>query len=152
VNDVILDDDDLLKDRLLRSLHRDANGHLAANRQHHENAVDGTHNVAILYVYTHESRIYTLHEHYIYSAEPYSYKGWRLIVNDEIAKLVKASIKDFYGIYGWLTSTVHITPLRTGDMFIKIDSSGARGVRLTFDSRKDKREAHSKTAKAAVRR
>jgi hypothetical protein len=143
----ILDDDDLLKDRLLRSLHRNNDGHLAVQVKHHEKAVTESHNAAVLYIYTRDGRAYTLHEHYVYSFDPRNYKEWNDAVKKEIERIILSKPKDWHGVYGWLTSTIVITPLRTGDLLIKVDKDGARGVRLSFDTRKAKHEAHKEKAK-----
>lgn len=138
----ILDDDGLLLDRLLRSLHRARDGHLAAYARCHESQVEETHNVAVLYVYTLDSGAHMLHEHYIYSHKPCSYSEWHSLVVDECLSLQDA-VDGFYGAYGWLTSHLSFTPLRTGDLFIRIDARGATGVRLSFDTRKSEQDAHS---------
>lgn len=138
----ILDDSELMKDRLLRSLHKARDGHLASSSRQHAEGVLATHNIAILYVYMIEAGAYTLQEHYIFSHEPLSYDDWRRLVFEECKSLHKIADEKFYGVYGWLTSYLPITPLRTGDIFIKIDRQGAKGVRLTFDTRKSNRNAH----------
>jgi hypothetical protein len=150
--EIILDDSVLLADRLLRSLHRNADGHLAAATNRHKDAIDPRHNVAILFVYTFEDEEYTLHEHYVHSSDPQSYKGWHKIALAEVAKVCKFSGKNLHGVYGWCTSLVPITPLRTGDLFIVIDKNGARGVRLAFNTRETKRETlRQKKSKAHTR-
>jgi hypothetical protein len=146
--ETILDDDDLLKDRLLRSLHKNNDGHLSTTSHNHEKAVSAAHNAGVLYIYTREGRAYTLHEHYIYSYDPHTYGEWKEITKKEIQRILKLPPKDWHGVYGWLTSTIAITPLRTGDLLIKVDKDGARGVRLTFDTRKAKHEAHEEKAKS----
>jgi hypothetical protein len=47
-------------------------------------------------------------------------------------------------VYGWMTSFIRITPLRNGDLFIKIDKDGATGVRLAFSPRTVKHETRDK--------
>jgi hypothetical protein len=145
--EAILDDDDLLRDRLLRSLHRNSDGHLATTSHSHEKAISDAHNAAVLYIYTRERNAYTLHEKYIYSHDPHTYKEWQETVFSHIDSLLKNRPKDWHGVYGWLTSTIVITPLRTGDLLIKVDKDGARGVRLSFDTRKAKHETHKEKAK-----
>lgn len=145
--EAILDDDDLLRDRLLRSLHRNKDGHLATTSHNHESTIADSHNATVLYIYTREGNAYTLHEHYVYSHDPHSYKEWKEIVFKEIERILKHPPKDWHGVYGWLTSTIVITPLRTGDLLVKIDKDGARGVRLSFDTRKAKHETHKEKTK-----
>ena len=149
--ELILDDDGLLADRLLRSLHKNTDGHLSSSIRDHKESVLTSHNIAVLYVYTLVDNAYTLHEHYIYSYEPLLYLQWRALVYEECKKLYANPVKDFHGVYGWQTSYLRITPLRNGDLFIKIDKDGVTGVRLTFSSASDKSDAHTKAKKAAPR-
>lgn len=138
--DVVLDDSILLQDRLVRSLHRNNDGHLAGSHRGHE--TDRDHNVAVLYVYTRDpDGLYTLHEHYAYSEKSLNYKEWCKYAHEEARKIAQQySKKDLHGVYGWNTAFIQITPLRTGDLFIKIDEKGAHGVRLSFGSRTSKRQ------------
>jgi hypothetical protein len=138
-DDIVTDDGSLLADRLVRSMHRSDDGHLAINQKAHESSVESRHNVAILYIYTEFDDGVVINEHYVYSHKPNKYKEWAKIANDEAVFLEKHKGKDWLGVYGWQTSHVAITPLRSGDLFIKIDKQGATGVRLTFNSTKDKR-------------
>jgi hypothetical protein len=140
IDNIVVDDSDLLADRLVRSLHRNPDGHLSASQQQHKDSVEITHNVAVLYIYTVDAGEYMLHEHYVYSDEPLSYNAWVDVVNDECLRLTENADKSFVGVHGWTTAHLKITPLRTGDLFIKIDIDGARGVRLTFDSAKTERK------------
>ena len=140
--EAILDDDDLLKDRLLRSLHRNKDGHLAVTSHTHEKSISAAHNAAILYIYTREKNVYTLHEHYIYSHDPHIYKQWKEITAKEIERIMRNKPKDWHGVYGWVTGTIVITPLRTGDLFIRVDKNGAKGVRISFNTRKAKHETY----------
>jgi len=142
-SDAPLDDAMLLQDRVLRSLHRSPDGHLAASRKAHKESVLDTHNVATLYVYTKEDDGYTMHEHYVFSHQPLQYKEWLEVVIKECFQLEANKSEIFYGVYGWLTGHLRITPMRNGDLFIKIDAEGAKGVRLTFDPRKNSRRAHN---------
>lgn len=143
--DVIVDDGALLADRLVRSLHRNKDGHLAVTHRQHENSVDESHNVAVLYIYTgSESDGYEMHEHYVFSHERCNYKAWSQIVKEEIALILSKAKRNFHSIYGWTTAHIKVTPLRTGDLFIKVDKEGARGVRLTFNSRKSNGKAQRK--------
>lgn len=140
--EVVVDDDALLADRLVRSLHRNPDGHLSGDAHDHQFSVEEDHNVAVLYVYTQDKDgLFTMHEHYAYSEKSLKYKEWCTLAHAEARALEAHAKRDFYGVYGWQTSRIQITPLRTGDLFIKIDATGARGVRLTFGSRKTKRAA-----------
>lgn len=140
---IVVDDDVLLSDRLIRSLHRNPDGHLHISYAQHKSAIEKDHNVVILYVYTEDPEGgYTVHEHYVYDdGKSHSYREWNRIAQKEALRLARGADKSFYGVYGWTTGFIQITPLRTGDLFIKIDDQGARGVRLTFDSAKNKRAA-----------
>lgn len=146
IDDIVVDDGALLADRLVRSLHRNEDGHLAGNQKAHELAIEATHNVAILYIYTVLKDEYMLHEHYVYSSESCNYKQWRKIAHDETDKLNANHRDDYIGVYGWATARVKITPLRNGDLFITIDNDGARGVRLSFSPTQAQRKAQSKKA------
>lgn len=146
---LILDDGDLLRDRLLRSLHRNRDGHLAASARRHADQVSPMHNIAVLFVYTTHGAAYSMHEHYIFSHDARPYRDWLRLVYAELDKLQRLDDGTLHGVYGWMTSVMRITPLRTGDLFIKIDSSGATGVRISFSAAKDKRETRSKKTKAA---
>lgn len=151
VSEQVLDDSILLQDRLLRSLHRNRDGHLASTRETHVQSILDEHNIATLYVYTADADSYMLHEHYVFSHDPLSYKEWLKIVVKECFKIEADKSDTYYGVYGWLTSHLKITPMRTGDLFIKIDSEGATGVRLTFDSKTTKRNAYNKANKKTRR-
>lgn len=133
-SETVVDDSALLADRLVRSLHRNPHGHLASGPCAHGNAVDKSHNVAILYVYTHDADgLYSLHEHYVYTDKPLTYKQWHAIVEREATNIMRQKArKTLHGVYGWNTACIQITPLRTGDLFITVDDKGARGVRLAF--------------------
>lgn len=146
---LILDDGDLVRDRLLRSLHRNSDGHLAASPRRHADQVSPLHNVAVLYVYcAHEGDSHSMHEQYIFSHDPRSYRDWWHLVNTECFRLHRAD-QTIIGVYGWMTSTMRITPLRTGDLFIKIDRSGVHGVRITFSAAETQRETHKKKTATA---
>lgn len=144
IEDIVYDDSDLLADRLLRSLHRGKDGHLASAHNVHKAGVADEHNVAVLYCYTFDDGLYTLHHHYVHSETPLTYKKWSDLALSEAKRLHRNSGPNFQGVYGWITSRVQITPLHTGDIFIKIDEEGARGVRLSFSSRKAGNEARKK--------
>lgn len=147
-DDLLLDDDNLLRDRLMRSLHRNKDGHLAAAANRHSKAIENAHNVAVLFCYTRDDDEFTMHEHYLYAPDARGYKQWSKLAVEEAKNLHKYSEENFHGVYGWSTAYVKITPLRNGDLFIKIDVDGARGVRLAFSSRKSKHASRKKkTAK-----
>lgn len=141
IDDIVVDDSELLADRLVRSLHRNPDGHLAGNQQDHKNSIELGHNVAVIYIYTEHEDGYQLHEHYIYSSQPRTYKSWLEAVTEEINRIVDEADQTFYGVYGWATAHIKITPLRNGDLFIKVDNAGARGVRLSFSTKPDQRTA-----------
>jgi hypothetical protein len=148
-SELVLDDGMLLADRIVRSLHRNADGHLSTASNNHKRSIEHSHNVAVLYLYSEEEpEAYVLHEHYVYNPKPANYFSWRRIVHDEVRRVLRTAEVELYGVYGWVTSHVPITPLRNGDLFIKIDEYGARGVRLTFGSTEGKHGAHSKTKTA----
>lgn len=134
VEETVLDDGDLLRDRLLRSLHRNADGHLAEHHKAHKTSIERTHNVAVLFVYTKDDDAFIMHEHYVHSRKPCNYWSWRRIATDEAKRIGREwNAKLFYGVYGWMTATIQITPLRNGDLFLKVDSTGASCVRVAFD-------------------
>jgi len=148
-SDLVQDDDILLQDRLLRSLHRDKNGHLAMDASYkvHEASPKPHHNVVILNCYTCDDGEYSLFNHYVYSGESLNYKEWCKIAKTEAENITRkariARQKNFYGVYGWQTNFVKITPLRTGDLWLKIDEKGPRCVRLAFSPRKASNETHA---------
>jgi hypothetical protein len=150
-SELVQDDDILLQDRLLRSFHRDKHGHLATHRSHkiHEASPQQNHNVIILSCYLCDDGEYSLFNHYVYSSEPLNYREWCKVAETEAVRLTRkarnARQKNFYGVYGWQTNFVKITPLRTGDLWLKIDEKGPRCVRLAFSPRENSNEAHPKT-------
>lgn len=143
-DETIVDDPLLLQDRLMRSLHRNKDGHLAGSKKDHADAVLTTHNIATLYIYTVDSNAYMLYEHYVFSHDPLTYQEWLALVVRECFKIEEAKSSTYYGIYGWLTNYMRITPMRNGDLFIKISDEGAKGVRLAFNTGKNNNEAHKK--------
>lgn len=143
LDDILLDDSDLLQDRLLRSLHKNEHGHLAGGAKEHRDSVSLEHNVAILHIYRIDAdKAYYLEEEYLYSSEPLNYQGWRDVVFEEVDRLTDDPPEGFHGVYGWTTALISITPLRQGDLLIKVDKEGARCVRLAFNSKPDNRTAH----------
>lgn len=147
--DLLLDDDNLLRDRLLRSLHRNKDGHLAVAANRHEQGIEAVHNMAVLFCYTLDDGEYTMHEHYVFAPDTRGYKKWREIAKREAEALHKHSGDNFHGVYGWSTAYVKITPLRNGDLFININADGANGVRLTFGAKADEHETFKKKKRNA---
>jgi hypothetical protein len=141
-DDSVLDDSELLQDRLLRSLHRNIDGHLSGSKKSHFESIDDTHNIATLYVYTFQDDSYMLHTHYVYTHEPLRYKEWLQLVIRECFAIEADKTDVYHGIYGWVTGFLRITPMRNGDLFIKVDADGATGVRLSFNPRTGKQDAH----------
>lgn len=102
----------------------------------------------MLFTYLYEEEFYTLVERHIYSYDSHTYKAWHKIVLREIQHIVDTKPDNWLGVYGWMTTKINVTILRTGDLFIKVDDSGAHGVRLTFSPRENSNEARTKkTAK-----
>lgn len=150
--DTVYDDDVLLADAVLRTLHRNKDGHLAPHQRHKESVL-GDHNVAIFYLYLIDGDAYILGEHYVYAPDAVSYKQWCAVANREVDSIHRQAGSELYGVFGWITGKIEITPLRTGDLFIKISKDGISGVRLSFGARKAKQHARSKkTEKAGVTR
>lgn len=143
-DEAITDDGALLLDRLVRSLHRNADGFLSADEKHPDSGIDEWHNAACLYIYTVDEGSYTLSTYYVFGGfEPHSYEEWRDIAFEAIDELnAQQKSASWHGVYGWSTTTIRVTPIRTGDLFIAIDADGVRGVRITFDSTKAKCETH----------
>lgn len=140
-DEIISDDGALLLDRLVRSLHRNKDGFLSTNEKNPQVSVDEWHNAICLYIYTaDEHGFYTLNTYYVYGGkEPHSYEEWREIAFESTDELKENSDVN---VYGWSTTTIRVTPIRTGDLFICVDVNGVRGVRITFNTRKAKRETY----------
>lgn len=143
-DEVINDDGALLLDRLVRGLYRNKDGFLAPDERNPKHHVDDLHNAVCLYIYAEDvDGFYTLNMYYVYGGrDPHTYDDWRDIAFDAVDELNKQAEEKRYGIYGWSTTTIHVTPIRTGDLFIAIDEKGVRGVRISFDTRKAKRASH----------
>lgn len=144
-DEIISDDGALLLDRLVRSLHRNKDGFLSTDEKNPQKSIDEWHNAICLYIYTvDEDGLYTLNTFYVYGGfEPHSYEEWRDIAAEATDELNEdADSISWHGVYGWSTTTIRMTPIRTGDLFICVDANGVRGVRITFNSRKVKRETH----------
>jgi hypothetical protein len=144
-DEAITDDGALLLDRLVRSLHRNLDGFLAPDERSPKHHIDEWHNAVCLYIYAvDENGFYTLNTYYVFSNEPHTYEEWREIAYDATDELNEQS-KDganWHGVYGWSTTTIRVTPIRTGDLFIAVDAEGVRSVRVSFDTRKAKRASH----------
>jgi hypothetical protein len=143
-DEAVTDDGALLLDRLVRSLHRNKDGFLAADERNPKHHIDAWHNAICLYIYTaDDDELYTLNTYYVFGGfEPHSYEEWREIAFHAIDELNEKAEPNWHGVYAWSTTTIRMTPIRTGDLFIAVDASGVRGVRLSFNTRKVKREAH----------
>lgn len=142
-DEAITDDSALLLDRLVRSLHRNKDGFLSTDEKHPKRAVDEWHNAVCLYIYALDADgFYTLNTYYVYGGEdPRSYEEWREIAFTAVDELNESAANSF-GIYGWSTTTIRVTPIRTGDLFVAIDTEGVRSVRIAFNTRKAKRASH----------
>lgn len=148
-DEAITDDGALLLDRLVRSLHRNADGFLSTDEKHPKRSIDDWHNAVCLYIYAiDEDGFYTLNTYYVYCSDgPHTYEEWRAVAHeatDELNEQAKEGAH-WHGVYGWSTTTIRVTPIRTGDLFIAVDSEGVRSVRVSFDSRKAKRASHKST-------
>jgi hypothetical protein len=141
-DELVSDDGALSLDRIVRSLHRNKDGFLASDERNPKYHIDSIHNAVCLYIYTVDDGFYVLDTYYVFGGfEPHSYKEWCEIAFKAIDELNEQAGSSWHGVYAWSTTTIRMTPIRTGDLFIAIDASGVRGVRLTFNTRKVKREA-----------
>jgi hypothetical protein len=144
-DEIVSDDGALLLDRLVRSLHRNADGFLSTDEKHPKRSIDEWHNAICLYIYACDDGLYTLNTYYVYGGhDPHSYEEWRTIAHETIDELNKNASSNWHGVYGWSTTTIRVTPIRTGDLFVAIDADGVRSVRISFNPRKAKRDAHSR--------
>lgn len=145
-DEAITDDGALLLDRLVRSLHRNADGFLSPDERNPKHHIDEMHNAVCLYIYAaDDDGFYTLNTHYIYGGEEqHTYEEWREITFDAVDDLNLQKAVNWFGIYGWSTTTIRVTPIRTGDLFIAVDTDGVRSVRVSFDTRKAKRASHTR--------
>lgn len=149
-DEAVVDDGALLLDRLVRGLHRNKDGFLSVDEKHPKRSIDEWHNAVCLYIYTIDDDLYTLNTHYVYGGyEPHTYEEWLSIANAEVDRLNEQAGSNWHGVYGWSTTTIRITPIRNGDLFIAIDDEGARGVRISFSAGKNKHASRkSKTVQA----
>lgn len=140
-DEVISDDGALLLDRLVRSLYRNKDGFLAPDERSPKKHIDEWHNAVCLYIYSIDDNLYTLNTYYVFGGfESHTYEEWCEIAHSAVDELnEQQSGRNWHGVYGWSTTTIKITPIRNGDLFIAIDDEGVRGVRISFSSRKAKR-------------
>lgn len=142
-DEAITDDGALLLDRLVRSLHRNADGFLSTDEKNPKRSIDDWHNAVCLYIYTVDDGFYTLNCYYVYGGdEPHTYEEWKQIAFEATDELNKQQKDNWYGVYGWSTTTIRITPIRNNDLFIAIDDDGVRSVRVAFNSGKSKHASH----------
>lgn len=141
-DEVVSDDGALLLDRLVRSLHRNKDGFLSTNEKNPKASIDDWHNAVCLYIYTLDDELYTLNTYYVFGGfEPHKYEDWCAIAHSAIDDLNKLAGSNWHGVYGWSTTTIRVTPIRTNDLFIAIDAEGVRSVRVSFNPRKSKHAA-----------
>jgi hypothetical protein len=143
-DEAISDDGALLLDRLVRSLHRNKDGFLSTDEKHPKRSIDPWHNAVCLYIYAIDAdEFYTLNTYYVFGGyEPHSYEEWRDIAFEAVDELNEQQQPNWFGVYAWSTTTIRVTPIRTGDLFIAVDVNGVRSVRVTFNSRKAKHASH----------
>jgi len=140
LEDALIDDDELLPDKILRNAHRSKDGHIASSRKHH--IVDPRDNMLVLYVYTRDEEGCTMHRHYVYAPRFLAYNSWRdLAYGQSHGVSVSPGV---IGVFGWNTTFVNFTPLRENDLLTKVTKEKFVYVRLTFSARK----ANSKTRAA----
>jgi hypothetical protein len=142
-DELVTDDGALLLDRLVRSLHRNKDGFLSTNEKNPKVGIEENHNAICLYIYTVDEDAYTLNTYYVFGGfEPHRYEEWREIANEATDELNELAGANWHGVYGWSTTTIKVTPIRTGDLFICVDEKGVRSARISFNTRKTKRTAH----------
>lgn len=143
-DEIVTDDGALLLDRLVRSLHRNLDGFLSTDEKHPKRSIDEWHNAICLYIYAvDDDGFYTLNTYYVFGGyEPHSYEEWRKIAHETIDELNAHAGEGWHGVYGWSTTTIRVTPIRTGDLFVAVDADGVRSVRISFNTRKAKRATH----------
>lgn len=144
-DEAITDDGALLLDRLVRSLHRNSDGFLSTDEKNPKRSIDEWHNAVCLYIYAvDDDGFYTLNCYYVYGGddEPHTYEEWRAVAFESVDELNEQQKGNWYGVYGWSTTTIRITPIRNGDLFVAIDDDGVRSVRVAFNSRKSKHASH----------
>jgi hypothetical protein len=132
LEDTLVDDDELLPDRLLRRSHRATDGHVASNQQEHD--VEATDNMLVLYLYTRDEEGCVMHRHYVYSPYTQAYNRWRQLAWAESRYIESA--KDVIGVFGWSTTFVNFTALRDGDVLTNVTKEKFTYVRLSFNTGK----------------
>jgi len=131
IDDQLIDDDELLPDKILRVSHRNPDGHVATTRLDHD--VDPRDNMLVLYVYTLDSEGYAMHRHYVYGPSVISYNSWRDLANEQSREV--SEVEGVVGVYGWCTTFVNFTALREDDLLTLVTKEKYTYVRLTFSSR-----------------
>lgn len=132
LEDTLVDDDELLPDRLLRRSHRANDGHIASNQQEHD--VEAKDNMLVLYLYTRDEEGCVMHRHYVYSPYTQAYNRWRQLAWSESRYIESA--KDVIGVFGWSTTFVNFTALRDGDVLTNVTKEKFTYVRLSFNTGK----------------
>jgi hypothetical protein len=132
LEDTLVDDDELLPDKLLRQSHRAKDGHVATSQQEHD--VDAKDNMLVLYVYTRDNEGCVMHPHYVYSPYTQAYNRWRELAWSESRRIEDAP--DVIGVFGWSTTFVNFTALREGDVLTCVTKEKFVYVRLTFNTGK----------------
>lgn len=132
LEDTLVDDDELLPDKLLRQSHRAADGHIAANQQEHD--IEPQDNMLVLYVYTRDNEGCVLHRHYVYSPYTQAYNRWRELAWTESRYVDRA--EDVIGVFGWSTTFISFTALREGDVLTNVTREKYIYVRLSFNTGK----------------
>jgi hypothetical protein len=141
-DEVVLDDGALLLDRLVRSLPRNKDGFLSTDEKNPRKSIDGRQNAVCLYIYTVDDELFTLNTFYVYGGhQQHTYEEWREIAFTAIDELNEQAEDNWHGVYAWSVTTIRVTPIRTGDLFIAVDTNGARGVRISFDTKRNERAA-----------
>lgn len=130
IEDQLVDDDELLPDKILRVSHRNTEGHVATTRLDHD--VDPRDNMLVLYVYTLDEDGYAMERHYVYGPGVVSYNTWRELALQESREV--AAVSGVVGVYGWCTTFVNFTALREDDLLTLVTKETYRYVRLTFSA------------------
>jgi hypothetical protein len=138
---------DVLKRNLLTSLHRNTALHLSANRQKHE--IGENHNCVTLFFFMKaelpdvpddSDDHCCVQEVKLFHYTPLTYDQWLTLVNKEHKKYPQRPKGNFICFYGWRTYHLPVTPIRNGDIWIKVDNEGVRHVCFSFGQRKIHRD------------
>ena len=142
-----------IDDYILKSLFRNPQGYLCPSKSFARNrpVVPKDHNVAVLYFYVHrdstiegEDEIsgdwaldgqgthYHITTRTLFSYTPQTYLQWWAMVKAELKLVPKDE-----GCYGWSTSKLKVSKVRTGDVIIKIDENGCDYRVFDFTRPKD---------------